>query len=274
MGQYKVPQDVEAEDKLVGPLSLRQFIYVIIGIAWGALMWRIWTTNYIPMIICILPVTGFFLLLGFGRRQEQSFENYFIAWVQFLFVPRIRVWDKDLSQVEIVKAVQKAPEIIPTKNVTRGSLEQLALIMDTHGNQKDPSIQLQDENNQAAMYGQRIVDPTQIAGNVGTQPRTMQVTAKDDIMDSSNAQNTGVNQLIQNVEQDIHQKAIENMQNASAAPAQPESSPQNISQPQTSSAILKKAMLQSNNLNVAQLAREANRQELSEGQSVKISPAN
>lgn len=274
MGQYKVPQDVEAEDKLVGPLSLRQFIYVIIGLAWGALMWRIWGTNYIPMILTILPITGFFLLLGFGRRQEQSFENYFVAWVQFMFVPRIRVWDKDLSQEVLVKAVQKAPEIIPTKNVTRGSLEQLALIMDTHGTQKDPSIQLQDESNQAATYGQRIVDPSQIASNVATQPRTMQVTAKDDIMDNSNPQNTEVNQLIQNVEQDIHQKAIENMQKASAAPTSAQNQTQNISQPQTSSAILKKAMFQSGNLNVAQLAKEANRQELSEGQSVKIAPSN
>jgi hypothetical protein len=274
MGQYKVPQDVEAEDKLVGPLSLRQFIYVIIGIAWGALMWRIWGKSYIPMVITILPVTGFFLLLGFGRRQEQSFENYFVAWIQFLFVPRIRVWDKDVSQNELITAVKKAPEIIPTKNVTRGSLQQLALIMDTHGSQKDPSIQIQDETNEAAAYGQRIVDPEQIAGNVATQPRTMQVTAKDDIMDNSNKQNTEVNKLIQNVETNIHEQAIEQMKKASAQAPGQENQTQNISQPQTSSAILKKAMFQSGNLNVAQLAKEANRQEMTEGQTIKISPSN
>ncbi len=38
MAVYKVPQDVEAEDKLLGPFSMRQFIYLIIaamGIAIG-----------------------------------------------------------------------------------------------------------------------------------------------------------------------------------------------------------------------------------------------
>ena len=35
MATHKVPQDVEAEDKLVGFLSLKQFIFVIFGIAFG-----------------------------------------------------------------------------------------------------------------------------------------------------------------------------------------------------------------------------------------------
>jgi len=40
MATYKVPQDVEADDKLIGPFSFRQFIYLIIVagfilIAWG-----------------------------------------------------------------------------------------------------------------------------------------------------------------------------------------------------------------------------------------------
>lgn len=31
MAVYKVLQDIEAEDKLIGPLTLRQFIYAAIG---------------------------------------------------------------------------------------------------------------------------------------------------------------------------------------------------------------------------------------------------
>ena len=30
MAQYKVPQDVEAEDKLLGPFTFRQFVYLMI----------------------------------------------------------------------------------------------------------------------------------------------------------------------------------------------------------------------------------------------------
>ncbi len=280
MGQYKVPQDVEAEDKLIGPLSLRQFIYVIIGVVWAGLMFFILrpnnspspAVNYTIMAILIIPITGFFLLLGFGRRQEQSFEKYFVALVRFYFVPRVRVWDKDLSTVELVKEEVAAPEIITEKNISKSSLEQLALVMDTHGFMKDPTIQLQDEANQAAAYSQRVINPQQIAGNAGNQSRTLQVTQQDDVLDAANPRSTQVNELLQNEEANIHQQALERVRQNMASP-QTETQP-TVSQPQTSSAILKKAMLQSNNLTVQQLANEANSQEMQEGQQIQISPGN
>jgi hypothetical protein len=279
MGQYKVPQDVEAEDKLIGPLSLRQFIYVIIGVVWAGLMFFILrpsgnsssaVVNYVIMAVVIIPITGFFLLLGFGRRQEQSFEKYFVALVRFYFVPRVRIWDKDLSTTELIKEEIKAPEVITEKNVPKSSLEQLALVMDTHGFMKDPTIQLQDEANQAAVYGQRVINPQQIAGNVANQTRTLQVTQQDDVLDASNPRSEQVNTLLQNEEASIHQQALESVKQNMVNP-QAENQP-SVSQPQTSSAILKKAMLQSNNLTVQQLANEANSQEMREGQQIKIAP--
>ena len=280
MGQYKVPQDVEAEDKLIGPLSLRQFIYVIIGVVWAGLMFFILrpnnspspAVNYTIMAVLIIPITGFFLLLGFGKRQEQSFEKYFVAFVRFYFVPRVRVWDKDLSTVELVREEAAAPEIITEKNVSKSSLEQLALVMDTHGFMKDPTIQLQDEANQAAAYSQRVINPQQIAGNAGNQSRTLQVTQQDDVLDAANPRSTQVNELLQNEEANIHQQALERVRQNMTSP-QTETQP-TVSQPQTSSAILKKAMLQSNNLTVQQLANEANTQEMREGQQIQISQGN
>jgi len=282
VGQYKVPQDVESEDKLIGPLSLRQFIYVVIGVVWAGLMFFILRptgnsdaaiVNYVIMAVVIIPITGFFLLLGFGKRQEQSFEKYFVALVRFYFVPRVRIWDKDLSTVELIKEEVKAPEIITQKNVSRSSLQQLALVMDTHGSIKDPTIQLQDEENQASAYGQRVINPTQIAGNVADRARTLQVTQQDDVLDASNPRSAQVNELLQNEEATIHQQAIQQIkQNMATAQAPQQNQPSPISQPQTSSAILKKAMLQSNNLTVQQLANQANSQELKQGQQIKLSP--
>ena len=41
MAQYKVPQDVEADDKLLGPFNFRQFIYLLIVAALIALAWAL-----------------------------------------------------------------------------------------------------------------------------------------------------------------------------------------------------------------------------------------
>lgn len=228
----------------------------------------------VVMIIAILPVTGFFLLLGFGRRQEQSFDNYLAALVKFFVEPRIRVWDKDLSQHELVKKIEKAPEIIPTKNVSRGSLSQLAMIMDTHGAQKDPTIQLQDDSNQAIAYGNRVINPGQVVNEAAPAGPPVQATIKDDVLDNTNIHNTQVGELLQNVEADIHSSALENIKKGLVAPSRQAMPTKNISQPQTSSAILKRAVFQGNNLTVEQLARETKSNIMPEGQSIKISPSN
>lgn len=275
MGQYKVPQDVEAEDKILGPLSLRQFIYVVIGVAWAGLMWLLLSKFVIVMVVAILPVTGFFILMGFGRRQEQSFENYFVALIKFLVEPRFRMWQKDLSQDQLVRKEQKPVEIIPTKNVTRGSLNQLALIMDTHGAQKDPSLQLQDESNQAIGYGQRVLDPSQVAAQQPIAVGGSTVRTDDDVLDSASPRVEQVNHLLENVETNIHAQALKNVQQAISAPAAIAQSAQAMqSPPQNTNAIIKKAVSQGNNLTVEQLSRETNAKILAPGQSVQLNTPN
>ncbi len=275
MGQYKVPQDVEAEDKLIGPLSLRQFIYIVIAVAWAGLMFTIlWHINFILFFVATLPVSGFFVLLGVGRRQEQSFENYFVAMVRFVVVPRIRLWQKDVSNEVIVKESPKKETYAIDKHVNTGSLKQLALIMDTRGNMKDPSIQLQDETNPAVQYNQRILDPSQVA-QLADRQQPQVATTKDDVLSEESPRQAEVGELLQNVEQDIHTQAIKQItKDLKAAPTQAASPApqQQASQAPPSDAILKMATLQGNNLTVEQLARQANEQQLTEGQEVSLNP--
>ena len=55
MAIYKVPQDVEAEDKLLGPFTFRQFIYLLIVAAMGFLAFVLW--QILP-ILAIIPAHG------------------------------------------------------------------------------------------------------------------------------------------------------------------------------------------------------------------------
>ena len=55
MAQYKVAQDVEAEDKLLGPFSFRQFIYLIIVAVACALAWGL-ARIFVALAIIPLPV--------------------------------------------------------------------------------------------------------------------------------------------------------------------------------------------------------------------------
>lgn len=55
MAVYKVPQDVEADDKLIEPFSFRQFIYLIIVALSLALAWGLGQL-FIPLAVIPLPI--------------------------------------------------------------------------------------------------------------------------------------------------------------------------------------------------------------------------
>ena len=60
MAQYKVPQDVEADDKLLGPFSFRQFVYLLIAgglVALAVLLFQLFPLlAIIPLPFIILMV--------------------------------------------------------------------------------------------------------------------------------------------------------------------------------------------------------------------------
>ncbi len=65
MATYKVPQDVEADDKLLGPFSFRQFVYLIIVAASIGIAW-ILAQIFIGLIIIPMPFIIFFWRLSFA----------------------------------------------------------------------------------------------------------------------------------------------------------------------------------------------------------------
>jgi len=136
MGQYKVPQDVEAEDKILGPYTLKQFIYAVIGVAYGFLTFRIFFST-LPLLFLFIgvPPTILMLMLGLYQRKDQPFEALFLALVSFWTKPRKRIWLKE-PITEVFKIVQPPlKEDVTQKNPgeVRSQLEHIANVIDTRG---------------------------------------------------------------------------------------------------------------------------------------------
>jgi hypothetical protein len=136
MAVYKVPQDVEADDKLIGPFSFRQFIYLIIvaiaiAIAWGL------SRLFIGLAIIPLPIILFFGALALPLRKDQPMEIYLAAIVSFYLKPRKRLWQADGIQSLIEITAPKVVEIHRMKDLTQSEAERrlsyLADIVDTGG---------------------------------------------------------------------------------------------------------------------------------------------
>ena len=136
MAQYKVPQDVEADDKLLGPFSFRQFVYLLI--AGGLIALAVGLFQIFP-VLAIIPLPFVLLLaaLALPLKKDQPMETYLAAIVSYYLKPRVRKWTPGQRESTIMITVPKKKEENRTRDITGEEathrLSFLADIVDTEG---------------------------------------------------------------------------------------------------------------------------------------------
>jgi hypothetical protein len=136
MAGYKVPQDVEADDKLIGPFSFRQFIYLII-VAIAGFIGYLLSKVFIGLAIIVLPIIVLFGAIALPLRKEQPMETYLVAVVRFFLKPRVRMWSPEGAVSMVTITAPKLVEQHLTKDFTGDEASQrlsyLAQVVDTGG---------------------------------------------------------------------------------------------------------------------------------------------
>ena len=133
--RYLVPQYIQMADKIVGPLTLVQFLYVLAG---GILCYFFWTFFDKILSIPLSIIVGFFFLaLAFLKINDQPFPKMLVAGVFYILKPRERVWKKleGIPEIKVVdkhiKAKPKTEE--PSKEEVKSQLSQLSVVVDSRG---------------------------------------------------------------------------------------------------------------------------------------------
>ena len=84
---YKVPQFIEVEDKIFGPLTFKQFIYLAGG---AGACFMIWT--FVPKLIAfflIIPVGAFAIALAFYKVNNRPFVILVESFMRYQLGTRI-----------------------------------------------------------------------------------------------------------------------------------------------------------------------------------------
>lgn len=261
MGQYKVPQNVEAEDKILGPLTFKQFAYALIGVGWAGILYFPLHYFIVVYIVVVFPPTLLFLLLAFYQRDGQNFEQLLIAMAGYFSQARRRVWVKEAAIVTF-KVEPKAVMVEQSQRnpaEVRSELDRLAQTIDSRGwyrRSETETIVMP-----SAVTNDRLVNPAPAAAPEPEEPTNDML----DIAGSPLAQNLA--QLMEEASNDIRNEAIQQMN------AAPKTRPQSASVSMTSPApsdILKLAT-ENDDLTVTQLAANANRvAPIAEGQTVSL----
>lgn len=100
MQKYKIPAEVQIEDRIFGPITMRRLIILVLG---GGITYIIWMQlQSFGMHIWLPPVFilgSFTLALAFVEPFGMRFAKFILRMVEFFFLPRLRMWDKRFSQV-------------------------------------------------------------------------------------------------------------------------------------------------------------------------------
>lgn len=133
MEQFTVPQFIDVEDKVVGPLSVRQFLLMLAAFGLSFLYYKIFVfTVFIILAVLTVALGGAF---AFVKINGVYLHYFLLNFLQVLRYPSIRVWARQVTKDEGVEPeleLFKSDKVVP-RGFTSSHLNQLSLIVDTKG---------------------------------------------------------------------------------------------------------------------------------------------
>lgn len=132
--QFVVPQFIDIEPKIIGSITPRQFIILIVG---GGLIFAAYKLSDFSLFIIegpvLLAISGTFAFL---RINGQPIHFFVLNVFQSFKRPMLRVWRKDFLAAKEPKVKEKAaaiPVVTPRKSLPTTHLSAISLLVDTGG---------------------------------------------------------------------------------------------------------------------------------------------
>ncbi len=156
MQQFTVPQFIDVEDKIIGPITVRQFIIILAAFLMAVAVYRIFTFS------AFLVISGLIFLVAavfsFYRVNGMPFHFFVLNFFQTLQRPTLRIWNHLVGKIETEfineNEIKEVEEKLKRHEKRLGSsrLAELSLIVDTSGAYKgeeedDNLLDKMDKNN-------------------------------------------------------------------------------------------------------------------------------
>ncbi len=136
MDQFVVPQFIDVEDKIFGPITTRQFIILLVTGLFLFLVYKL--ADFTLFIFLTVVVGGLAVVLAFVKINGQPFHYFLLNIIQTVRRPGLRVWNKIYTNEELNESrktakidIAEAASEVPRLSYNR--LRDLSLIVNTGG---------------------------------------------------------------------------------------------------------------------------------------------
>lgn len=137
--QYKVPQNVDIEDKVVGPLTLRQFLIILVTVGILIVLYFLFPgpLKFFYFLFAVL-IGAAGIAIAFAKYGDQNLETFLLSAYKTFSIPRQRIWKKTVEPVQTMAAVEEKPLDTNPKmkkplSEEKDDLNKLAALVDSGG---------------------------------------------------------------------------------------------------------------------------------------------
>lgn len=149
MPQFVVPQFIDVEDKIIGPITTRQFIMGVVIMLFLFLAYRFADTTL--FIVEAVLLVGFYVLVAFVKVNGRPFYYFILNIIRSLKRPALRLWSREATNWQTVPAgnVADTPAMAPIirKKLVDQELSSLSLLVDTGGRYRPEEILAKQRQN-------------------------------------------------------------------------------------------------------------------------------
>ncbi|KKQ83505.1 MAG: hypothetical protein UT07_C0003G0005 [Parcubacteria group bacterium GW2011_GWB1_38_8] len=133
--RFQVPQFIEVEDKIFGPLTFKQFIYVAGGAGICVILFI-----FLPKFLAIpisLPVALFSGALAFYKVNGKPFINIVEAFLKYTLTNKLYIWKKEEKPIQKAASAQGSgePKQVYVPKLSESKLKELTWSLDIKENQ-------------------------------------------------------------------------------------------------------------------------------------------
>ena len=135
--KFIVPQFIDKEDQILGPITVRQFLIMLVAVFSIFVAYKILAFAYFLVFAIFTAALGG--TFGFMKINGQPFHTFFVNFLQTVTRPQLRVWDKRPTDAELRQwigdtGVAPPPVVTQLKPRPESSrLRDLSLVVNTGG---------------------------------------------------------------------------------------------------------------------------------------------
>ncbi len=140
MRQFVIPQFIDVEDKIIGPITTRQFVIMLIASILVAICYKL--ADFTLFIVEGFLIFTIFGIVAFLKINGRPFHFFLINFIETTRKSKLRIWNLSEKNIDLesnsalnkVENIKKGEE---QKVINKSRLSELSLIVDTGGRYED-----------------------------------------------------------------------------------------------------------------------------------------